>query len=225
MTYRRHNRIDGLKHGPDEIATRQILEGAVVVKAAQRPAILMDRPSEDAKETGSGSHGLDDKQVADEGRVDKHDGELNDPEDEKSEEILGRNSGAGWECVGDALPAVAKDAAQGDRREHAAVKRLRGKVDDGDRGAHDDEQLGPGDARRGTDVHGEADMVTSGTTRVEDDDDTKNERADDGGQNAVPPLLLWRNKAPWSARRTSSASSARSGAYQSNRDESGSEVV
>lgn len=64
-------------------------------------------------------------------RVDKHDRELNDPEDEEGKEVLGGDAGASGESVGNVLPAVAEDAAQGNRGEHAAVKCLCCEVDDG----------------------------------------------------------------------------------------------
>lgn len=108
--------------------------------------------------------------MPDDDGVDEHERELDDPEDEEGQQVRGRDSRAGRERVGDPLPRGAEDRAQRHRRDPPAVVRLRREVDDGHRGAHDDEEPRPRDARGRPHVHREPDVVAGCAARVEDHD-------------------------------------------------------
>lgn len=115
----RHDGVDGLYHRPYKSSSLQCRTAKIEV--TNSAAICMDSPSHYTKESSGGRDRLDDEQMPDYGRVDKHDGELNDPENKKGKQILGRNSRALGKSVGDLLPAMAKNGAQGNRGNAAAI--------------------------------------------------------------------------------------------------------
>lgn len=188
---RRHDAVYGADHGPDKGGPRKRLHAEIQV--SQRPAVHLHCPAQDAEHGRGGDDGLDDEHVPQDGRVDEHDRELDDPEDEERQKVLGRDVGAGGQLVGDVFPPGAEDGAQAYAGDHPAVKSLRGEVDDSDRGSHDDEELGSCDAGGGADVDGEADVVAGGAAGVEHNYYAKDARAYDGCNHGVPPLLIERH--------------------------------
>lgn len=118
---RRADGVDGLEHGPDERGAAQLRVLVVEGEAADAAAVGVDGPPEDAEERGGRVQGLDDEQVAEDGGVHEHDGELDDPEEEEGEEVLGCDPGGVRQMVGHLVPGCAEDGPQADRRDHATL--------------------------------------------------------------------------------------------------------
>lgn len=168
---RGHDRVDGLDHRPHQ---RGALERrAAKVEAADAAAVLLDGPAHDPEQRGARRNGLDDEQVPEDGRVDEHDGKLQDPEDEEGEQVGAGDARARRQGVWDPVPRGPENGAQGHRGHPAAVVRLGGEIDDGHRCAHQDEELRAAHASCGADVHGEADVVASRAAGVEDHDNAE----------------------------------------------------
>ncbi|RDW87090.1 uncharacterized protein DSM5745_03732 [Aspergillus mulundensis] len=186
-TQRAHDAIGRLDHGPDE---RGAMECHLPIeREIAESAIHPHRPPKNPEQRSSRIHSLDDKQMPQERGMHKHNAELDDPEHEERKQIAAGDPRGQGERVSQIHPGVPEDAAQTHGRDHAAVVRLRGEVDYCDGGAHEHEEARPADSRGRADVHWVADVVAGGAAGVEDYEEREDERAEDCGEEAVPPAL------------------------------------
>ena len=83
--------------------------------------------------------------------------------------------------------SIAEDSTHKNRRDTAAIVRLRCEVDDSNHCSNENVQAGASHTCRGANVDWEANEVFDGSSAVEDNEYGQDDRADDGCDHTVPP--------------------------------------
>ncbi|TLS30929.1 hypothetical protein PpBr36_02641 [Pyricularia pennisetigena] len=148
---RAHDDVDAAHEGPAERgAGGGLLAVGVGLVDVGHAGAAGHAPAEQAEAGDGHDDALDGEDVVDPGRVHPGEGELEQPDQEEGEELLGGDVGVGGEPVGPQVPRVAEYAAEAHAEEVAAVKGLDAEPDDADHGADEDEEVGSVHADDGT---------------------------------------------------------------------------
>lgn len=109
------------------------------------------------------------------------------PEDEEAQQVSRCDTSAGRQQVRNIIVPIAEDSTHEDRRDSAAIVRLRCKVDDSNDRSDQNVKTGSSDTSSSADVHRESDEVFNRPTAVEDNHHGENRGSDYRGDDTVPP--------------------------------------
>ena len=109
------------------------------------------------------------------------------PEDEETQQVPRCDTGARRQPIRNIIITIAENPTHEDRRDTAAIVRLRCEVDDSNDRSDQNVKAGSSDTSGSADVNGKSNEVFDRSTAVEDNHHGQNRGSDYCGDDTMPP--------------------------------------